>query len=396
MISRLLRLYKRSYGIRQICNIVVYILHSACTIHLLNLPDTTAKRDILHGVRQLEEISQAWLVARRTLCILALQAKRWEIEVPEEAAMILSRVDEQYGQPSRSEHDESFASSSRLSQDPVTNELHDEAIAQDMWNLGDATHDYADQAINAPFLTTTNASLDSQQLPISEAQMNDWLGFENLESTGNTAAGNNTDHKVSESTTAPTASAPHWTQQQADSVHMINTADYGSEGQAQNYNDTFGIAGRQNNQMRQILDLQRQRQDLEQQPNSSNSSNMQSATHHPQSTTSPDDSTKYLFGPSQALSSGNRISPASQLAAVAQASMPHFQPQQGYGQAPHSTDYAISKEMLHPDVNNANGKRKPSAASDMFGGVQALLREGREWWVSDQGQVAHGFGRWDT
>ena len=36
-ISKLARLYKRSYGLRQICNIAVYILHAACTIHLLNL-----------------------------------------------------------------------------------------------------------------------------------------------------------------------------------------------------------------------------------------------------------------------------------------------------------------------------------------------------------------------
>ena len=50
-----MRLYKRSHGLRQICNIAVYILHTACTIHLLNLPDKNARRDITHGVKHLEE-----------------------------------------------------------------------------------------------------------------------------------------------------------------------------------------------------------------------------------------------------------------------------------------------------------------------------------------------------
>jgi hypothetical protein len=72
MISKLLRLYKRSHGLRQICNICVYIAHSACTIHLLNLPEKNAKRDIIHGVKHLEEIAEGWLCARRTLGILSV------------------------------------------------------------------------------------------------------------------------------------------------------------------------------------------------------------------------------------------------------------------------------------------------------------------------------------
>ncbi|KAI9878753.1 MAG: hypothetical protein M1830_010606 [Pleopsidium flavum] len=96
-ISKLLRLYKRTYGLRQICNIAVYIAHSACTIHLLNLPEKNAKRDIIHGVKHLEEIAESWLCARRTLGILSLLAKRWKIEMPEEAATILARTDARFG-----------------------------------------------------------------------------------------------------------------------------------------------------------------------------------------------------------------------------------------------------------------------------------------------------------
>ncbi|KAF2451687.1 hypothetical protein P171DRAFT_426166 [Karstenula rhodostoma CBS 690.94] len=97
MISKLLRLYKRSHGLRQICNIVVYIAHSACTIHLLNLPEKNAKRDIIHGAKHLEEIAEGWLCARRTLGILSVLAQRWKVELPEEAATVLARTDSKYG-----------------------------------------------------------------------------------------------------------------------------------------------------------------------------------------------------------------------------------------------------------------------------------------------------------
>jgi hypothetical protein len=97
LISKLMRLYKRTYGLRQICNIAVYMVHSACTIHLLNLPDKLAKRDIIHGVKHLEEIAEDWLCARRTLSILSVLARKWKIELPEEASTVLARTDAKYG-----------------------------------------------------------------------------------------------------------------------------------------------------------------------------------------------------------------------------------------------------------------------------------------------------------
>lgn len=92
-----MRLYKRTYGLRQICNIAVYMVHSACTIHLLNLPEKTAKRDIAHGVKHLEEIAEDWLCARRTLSILSVLAKQWGIELPEDANAVLKRTDAKFG-----------------------------------------------------------------------------------------------------------------------------------------------------------------------------------------------------------------------------------------------------------------------------------------------------------
>jgi hypothetical protein len=96
-ISKLLRLYKRTYGLRQICNIAVYIAHSACTIHLLNLPDKNAKRDIVHGVKHLEEIGECWTCARRTLRMLNTSASKWKIELPDEATATFTRTAAKWG-----------------------------------------------------------------------------------------------------------------------------------------------------------------------------------------------------------------------------------------------------------------------------------------------------------
>ena len=96
-VSKLMRLYKRTYGLRHICNIAVYIVHSACTIHLLNLPEKTAKRDIIHGVKHLEEIAEDWLCARRTLSILSVLARKWKVELPDEASTVFARTDAKYG-----------------------------------------------------------------------------------------------------------------------------------------------------------------------------------------------------------------------------------------------------------------------------------------------------------
>lgn len=89
--SKYLRFYKRRYGLRQICNVAGYFIHSACTIHLLHLSQKTARRDIAQGLRSLEEIGECWLVARRALVIIGVLVKRWHIELPEEAENVLQR-----------------------------------------------------------------------------------------------------------------------------------------------------------------------------------------------------------------------------------------------------------------------------------------------------------------
>jgi hypothetical protein len=96
-ISKLMRMYKRTYGLKQICNIVVYIAHTACTIHLLNLPEKNAQRDVIHGLRNLEEMADGWLCARRTLRILDISASKWQVELPPEATTIFERTHVKWG-----------------------------------------------------------------------------------------------------------------------------------------------------------------------------------------------------------------------------------------------------------------------------------------------------------
>lgn len=131
-ISKLLRIYKKSYGLRQICNIAVYIVHSACTIHLLNLPDRNARRDLIHGVRNLEEIGEGWLCARRTLRILDLSAVKWNIEIPNEVATVFDRTRVKWGSwghwdqvTSPSVSDTSSISASATMSVPVTHKNND-------------------------------------------------------------------------------------------------------------------------------------------------------------------------------------------------------------------------------------------------------------------------------
>lgn len=96
-ISKLLRMYKRTYGFQQICNIAVYIAHTACTIHLLNLPEKNAQRDIIHGLRNLEEMAEGWLCARRTLRILDISANKWQVPLPQEASITFERTHTKWG-----------------------------------------------------------------------------------------------------------------------------------------------------------------------------------------------------------------------------------------------------------------------------------------------------------
>ncbi|KAK3323450.1 fungal-specific transcription factor domain-containing protein [Cercophora scortea] len=133
-ISKLMRLYKKLYNLRQICNIAVYMVHSACTIHMLNLPERTAKRDVIHGVKHLEEIAEDWLCARRTLSILSVLARKWNVEMPEEASIVLQRTDEKYGTFSTSDVPSPHRSSLIMTPSPPTASNSPPVIRQDQYS----------------------------------------------------------------------------------------------------------------------------------------------------------------------------------------------------------------------------------------------------------------------
>jgi hypothetical protein len=133
-ISKLFRLYKRTHGLRQICNIAIYILHTACTIHILNMPDKTAKRDIAHGARHLEEMGECWTAARRTLQILRVCAEKWKVELPEEADAAFARANLKWGQhhstpspPSSGQFGQPYR---RIGQQPISEVLSQEDHAR--------------------------------------------------------------------------------------------------------------------------------------------------------------------------------------------------------------------------------------------------------------------------
>ncbi|OCK77546.1 hypothetical protein K432DRAFT_427930 [Lepidopterella palustris CBS 459.81] len=153
MISKLLRLYKRSHGLRQICNVAVYIAHSACTIHLLNLPEKNAKRDIIHGVKHLEEIAEGWLCARRTLGILSVLSKKWKVDLPEEAIIVLARTDAKFGP-----YNEIST--------PKTANKKPEAVQDEISNISTSLPSYT-----MPMLSSTTNFFKSEGIPISSSSL---------------------------------------------------------------------------------------------------------------------------------------------------------------------------------------------------------------------------------
>jgi hypothetical protein len=58
---------------------------------MLNLPDKNARRDIIHGVKHVQEMAEGWLCARRTLGILNQLAMKWKVDLPEEAITVLEK-----------------------------------------------------------------------------------------------------------------------------------------------------------------------------------------------------------------------------------------------------------------------------------------------------------------
>lgn len=121
-ISKLFRLYKRLYSLNCICNITVYFIHTTLTIHILNfggLDDKNSRRDFLHGLKHLEEIGNYWTCARRTLKVIGALAKKWIVDLPDEACTILTRVQAKWGSIEISTPPTTFSETSTVFDQPA-------------------------------------------------------------------------------------------------------------------------------------------------------------------------------------------------------------------------------------------------------------------------------------
>jgi hypothetical protein len=315
MISKLMRLYKRSHGLRQIVNFAIYVVHSACTIHLLNLPDKTAKRDIIHGVKHLEEMAEGWLVARRTLSVLSMQARKWKVDLPEEAAAVLAKTDAKFG------------------------------------------------TVGSPTV------VPSPQLPVP---------LPNMIATSHSQLPSQTPQQL------------NW--QQADDAFMAQPQMYGMgnvmnvdgmEAMSNGFPPPSAPTSRFSSQTQTPYSMSPVSQDFSPQSNMTTPRNVMKRTNTGQSIPQQHQH--------QAQASRGQMQPP-QLPLQQQAQQSQQSLQQPRSIAPLRRSSSI-RSAQQPITT------RPSAASltgDMFGGVEALLREGQEWWMKDQSHdLASGFGNWN-
>ncbi|KAJ8609786.1 hypothetical protein MRB53_038935 [Persea americana] len=321
-VSKLMRLYKRSYGLRQICNIVVYIAHSACTIHLLNLPEKNAKRDITHGFKHLEEIAEGWPCARRTLTVLSLQVRNWKIELPEEAATVLARTDRKFGRISPPRSPPELPSASPVS------------------------------VMHAP--PQLPPHLQQQQNHVQMQQLQQRQQFQQPQ--GQTTMPGQIWQNPSFFTTTSA---------------MQNGVPLAPNGSVQS---PARLNGTNMYRLPEQIEPPTQRQQA-----------------------LPQQQTPHTQFPRAPLPTGNMHQPTTDVPYLSHA---NFAP------TPSTSTATRGSQSVSPSALTSRMQMQQQGASNMttplvtpsasFGGIEELLREGQDWWVADQAQVASGFNNWAT
>lgn len=76
------------YGLRRVTQPAVSLLLSASTIHLLNLPSEEAANNLSQGLLDLEAMSVNHGLAARAIDVIRSLSSKWNIPLPEEAAII--------------------------------------------------------------------------------------------------------------------------------------------------------------------------------------------------------------------------------------------------------------------------------------------------------------------
>ncbi|TGZ82503.1 hypothetical protein EX30DRAFT_394788 [Ascodesmis nigricans] len=84
-VADITRRYTRLYGLKEICNVAAYFIHTAVSILLLT-PQCPELRECVVALR---EMGKQWLVAKRAVCIVDGMVERWGIVVDDAVKEIL-------------------------------------------------------------------------------------------------------------------------------------------------------------------------------------------------------------------------------------------------------------------------------------------------------------------
>ncbi|KAI5296621.1 hypothetical protein KEM52_005572 [Ascosphaera acerosa] len=96
-ITTIARIFDDTYGFQYMSGVAVYFIHSACTIHMMNLPEQQASQCLTAGLQCLEYMANHWRSARRALRIIDLSAVKWGVDLPAQADEVLQRTYTTYG-----------------------------------------------------------------------------------------------------------------------------------------------------------------------------------------------------------------------------------------------------------------------------------------------------------
>lgn len=73
------------------------MVYLVCIIYMFNLFEKIVKRDIIYGIKYLEEIVEDWLCVCRILFIFSVFVWKWNVEFFEEVFLVFNCIDEKYG-----------------------------------------------------------------------------------------------------------------------------------------------------------------------------------------------------------------------------------------------------------------------------------------------------------
>ncbi|KAL6714818.1 hypothetical protein ACLMJK_007078 [Lecanora helva] len=83
-IVSILSTYRQMYGVRLGTVLMTHIILSSSIIHLLNLPNASAARDLTFSIDSLREMSTSHAFAKRCILVVIKLAKQWNIDLPPE------------------------------------------------------------------------------------------------------------------------------------------------------------------------------------------------------------------------------------------------------------------------------------------------------------------------